>query len=475
MARIPKRQWAAIGAAVLASTAHAQSPITTVEIASIGDPAPDLNGLISQIGGIAINNHNEVAFSCRLFGTEQGSFDNQAVIVMGNGTARVAARFGDAVPGGGFLSGVLNLGGLNDDGSVVCFATRAPTPGVAAGDQLVFRADADGTIVPIETQPIGFPIGSWPQLAADGRAAYSQFSEDFTTTLKLNDGVSQTVFEGTFERNFLFFGFRLHATGAFATQVNVSDTTEPFFGRTLEVLTGPASRVVARDGDPIPGLPGRELGIGGRSVIRNVDQLDINANGDVVYLAQAIDPVLRESYTILQRSLASQPGTSTTLAAVGDVIDGGPAITEIMDIEMGDISLYAFTAQLEGGLGSGTEANPADEIFLAVGGEKFQPVLSSPSPVVRNVIRFDPDIEMNDLGSIVTKILFDTGLESLYMLETNVSCRVDLNGDGVLDIADIDSFVAKFFASDLAADFNGDGVLDTGDIDSFVGAFLNGF
>jgi len=54
------------------------------------------------------------------------------------------------------------------------------------------------------------------------------------------------------------------------------------------------------------------------------------------------------------------------------------------------------------------------------------------------------------------------------------ACRPDINNDGVLDLGDIQAFVALFLASDLAADFNPDGVLDTGDIQAFVAAFLDG-
>jgi|GEM_PF-2965206 len=53
-------------------------------------------------------------------------------------------------------------------------------------------------------------------------------------------------------------------------------------------------------------------------------------------------------------------------------------------------------------------------------------------------------------------------------------CPIDVNGDGVLDLGDIQAFVALFLAGDIAADFNPDGVLDNGDIFAFVSAFLAG-
>ena len=54
----------------------------------------------------------------------------------------------------------------------------------------------------------------------------------------------------------------------------------------------------------------------------------------------------------------------------------------------------------------------------------------------------------------------------------NNSCAADVNGDGVLDLGDIQAFVALFIGGDLGADFNPDGVLDNGDIQAFVTAFL---
>ncbi len=50
----------------------------------------------------------------------------------------------------------------------------------------------------------------------------------------------------------------------------------------------------------------------------------------------------------------------------------------------------------------------------------------------------------------------------------------DLNGDGVLNLDDIDAFVAAFLAGDLAADLDGTGTLNLDDIDAFVAAFLAG-
>ncbi len=53
-------------------------------------------------------------------------------------------------------------------------------------------------------------------------------------------------------------------------------------------------------------------------------------------------------------------------------------------------------------------------------------------------------------------------------------CPADLNGDGVLDLQDINAFVQAFQNGDLLADLTGDGVLDLQDINAFVQAFTAG-
>lgn len=53
-------------------------------------------------------------------------------------------------------------------------------------------------------------------------------------------------------------------------------------------------------------------------------------------------------------------------------------------------------------------------------------------------------------------------------------CPVDINGDGDLNLDDVDAFAAAFFSSDLLADINGDGLLTLDDVDAFVAGFVAG-
>ena len=53
-------------------------------------------------------------------------------------------------------------------------------------------------------------------------------------------------------------------------------------------------------------------------------------------------------------------------------------------------------------------------------------------------------------------------------------CLADLDGNGLLDLADINTFVSGFLANDPIADLDGNGLFDLTDINTFVSAFLAG-
>ncbi|MBZ0170872.1 MAG: hypothetical protein K8E66_00680, partial [Phycisphaerales bacterium] len=53
-------------------------------------------------------------------------------------------------------------------------------------------------------------------------------------------------------------------------------------------------------------------------------------------------------------------------------------------------------------------------------------------------------------------------------------CLADLNGDGILDLQDVQLFIGAFLAGDLLADVTGDGILDLADVQTFVASFVAG-
>jgi hypothetical protein len=109
-------------------------------------------------------------------------------------------------------------------------------------------------------------------------------------------------------------------------------------------------------------------------------------------------------------------------------------------------------ADLDGDVDS-TDQQIAYDRFLANGGQ--------PEPV-------SPGIEMLDVDG-------DGDFDSGDMDTIGIPCQADLAEPfGVLDLADISTFVAAFVALDPAADLTGDGLFDLTDLTAFVTSFLAG-
>ncbi|MEQ8770876.1 MAG: GC-type dockerin domain-anchored protein [Phycisphaerales bacterium] len=66
------------------------------------------------------------------------------------------------------------------------------------------------------------------------------------------------------------------------------------------------------------------------------------------------------------------------------------------------------------------------------------------------------------------------GYEPTLTIELRVGNAADIDGNGTLNIDDIDAFVAAFLAGEPTADIDGSCTLNIDDIDAFVAAFLGG-
>ncbi len=80
----------------------------------------------------------------------------------------------------------------------------------------------------------------------------------------------------------------------------------------------------------------------------------------------------------------------------------------------------------------------------------------------------------NDVG---TQNVIEAGLDDFRISRQfceDVACPADLNGDGVLDLSDVQAFIAAFMSGDLLADLTGDGVLDLSDVQAFTASFVAG-
>jgi hypothetical protein len=84
-----------------------------------------------------------------------------------------------------------------------------------------------------------------------------------------------------------------------------------------------------------------------------------------------------------------------------------------------------------------------------------------------------PDGTISLIGSASNT---DLGRLEAVLITSSVlaPCPADLDGNGTLDLADINIFVSAFVAGGSAADLNNDSVLDLEDIGTFVGVFVAG-
>ncbi len=91
-------------------------------------------------------------------------------------------------------------------------------------------------------------------------------------------------------------------------------------------------------------------------------------------------------------------------------------------------------------------------------------------------------LEANPLGGYIIAWNDDrNGNADIYAQNVNAdgslggaACPADLNGDGILDLTDVQAFIAAFLAADPLADITGDGVLDLADVQAFIASFLAG-
>jgi hypothetical protein len=140
-----------------------------------------------------------------------------------------------------------------------------------------------------------------------------------------------------------------------------------------------------------------------------------------------------------------EPGPNTV--EIGLVSHGGP---------MSSLVVYAFNAELNGV--NDVSLDPERGELLAV------------DAVTARVHRFDPGT-----AALLGSELVSTG-EGLNVAAYRVPCPADLDSPyGVLDLSDVNAFIAAFVAGGHPADLAEPlGVLDLSDVNAFVGSFVGG-
>ncbi|USN98268.1 MAG: hypothetical protein H6810_08775 [Phycisphaeraceae bacterium] len=134
-------------------------------------------------------------------------------------------------------------------------------------------------------------------------------------------------------------------------------------------------------------------------------------------------------------------------------LSGGDAQFSVVVVNAGDVTGYQWRA----------DGIPIDAVQ--------NPSAGTASLVIRDVMPIDSGMVID---CVVTSACGSTTSGTATLAVEAPSCIADLNGDGLLDLVDVNLFVGAFVGGDPLADLNDDGLLDLLDIGLFVNAFAAG-
>ncbi|MBX3323324.1 MAG: hypothetical protein KF757_10070 [Phycisphaeraceae bacterium] len=96
-------------------------------------------------------------------------------------------------------------------------------------------------------------------------------------------------------------------------------------------------------------------------------------------------------------------------------------------------------------------------------------------PVVLRVMPQDPTVEFDRIKSQIIELEgLPSGPNGNATFDFGRPCRIDLNGDGLLDFFDVQMFLNLYSQGNPAADFDGNGNLDFFDVQQFLHAYAAG-
>jgi hypothetical protein len=106
-----------------------------------------------------------------------------------------------------------------------------------------------------------------------------------------------------------------------------------------------------------------------------------------------------------------------------------------------------------------------------------QPInVAGPLPYPGNVSAVTSPLAARRIAAID---LFSNGIDPMYYDSLSITpaaapCRVDINGDGAVNVQDFLSFLQRYSAADSGADFTGDGQVNVNDFLAFLAAYAAG-
>jgi hypothetical protein len=264
---------------------------------------------------------------------------------------------------------------------------------------------------------------------------------------------------------------RLNASGdlCFATQISGGGTTAAFMRRRGGVLA-PLVKV----GDPVPEVPGATFTnlFGGH--------FDLNAQGNVMFGATLTgQPASSDSAWFI----AGDDGVRMVLRE-GDPLPGGLVTPEISGVKFyfNDRDQFVFDFN-----GTFYASRPDGSLVKLAAATEPYFTNDGFSGVVGAIVPWRLDSEslgtgsgrpcfFNNRGEFILSMYFtgSTGT-ALVLFDIDDPCPADLVPPfGLLDLNDINAFVNAFVSGDPQADLDGSGLIDLTDVNIFVASFTAG-
>jgi hypothetical protein len=153
---------------LLNSALYRVDDATLIELARVGQPAPDGNGRFLSFGMPALNDQGQVAFQALLTETKGGQRDTHGVFLATDGGLRQLARSGQPASDGNGTIFDFSFPLLNNAGQVVVVATFTGTRGGGSDDTAIFLYTEDKELKQIARAGSRAPDGNG-RIAAVGR------------------------------------------------------------------------------------------------------------------------------------------------------------------------------------------------------------------------------------------------------------------------------------------------------------------
>lgn len=487
---------------------HESGGVLTV-IGRESDPVPGLPGWEFRASSIntagfydlVVAGDGGIGYVPDLFDSNTGAFGLQGVLV-GPGPASVPVLY-ETGPAPGFSGGTFTgylpryvmrenqstmlMGVVSDPGGTPSVATALwfGTPGnMTAALQTGLQAPG---------LPIGVNIGS---MKSDSLCTDGSGNVLFHATLPLGNGINQSnrvilyhgppdnvgvLFRtsegvpgtpGAVLTNIVSDSTRMNRLGALCFQAFVSG------GGTDEVIVSGGSGsyfTLARDGMPLPGDPSVTLDRVART------NIDMNDQGLVAFDCMIAGAPFASDTAIL----IGGPGGLEVVLREGDPLPGGGVAPHLVGTRwtINDRGQIAMFLGIDGESVLYATRPNGELVKLASTGEVLTPD-DGPSGLVA-AISFEFNTRSSDSGKpaifnasgeLVTPIRYvGSGGSGLHVWDIDDPCPADLALPfGLLDLDDINAFVAGFTGQTATGDLDGNGVWDLADVNIFVGSFAAG-